>query len=76
MEYRTRGQVSKVVATAFVWGFATGMLGICIPLVSVTQSGVVLPAIAILGASVSTIAIWLSSQQSIPENSELTKEID
>ncbi|MDJ0701760.1 MAG: hypothetical protein QNJ46_00630 [Leptolyngbyaceae cyanobacterium MO_188.B28] len=52
------GQVAKVFATAIIWAFATGMLGICVPLVNSTNSGVILPFLAILGASVSTIVVW------------------
>ena len=58
MARQGEGQVSKVFATAIIWAFATGMLGICVPLVSLTNSGVILPLLAIFGASLSTIVVW------------------
>lgn len=58
MARKSEGQVSKVFATAIIWAFATGMLGICVPLASLTHSGVMLPLIVMLGASGSTIVIW------------------
>lgn len=59
----TQRKTSQVIATGLVWGFATGMLGICVPLVAMTQGNLVLPLSVILGASVSTIAIWRSPNQ-------------
>lgn len=57
----------KIAATAIIWGFATGMLAICIPLAAQTHGGD-LPAIAIIiGVSGSTIAIWLSPGKSFPQ---------
>jgi len=53
----------KVVSSAIIWGFATGMLAICIPLVAVTRSGVILPLAVILGASGSTAVVWRSSKK-------------
>ena len=63
MARQGEGQVSKVFATAIIWAFATGMLGICIPLVRLTNSGVLLPLIAMLGASASTLMIWRPLQR-------------
>ena len=48
----------KIGTTAIIWGFSTGMLAICIPLVSMTKSGVILPLAVILGATVSTVVVW------------------
>jgi hypothetical protein len=39
----------KIGATAIIWGLATGMLAICIPLVSMTKSGVILPMEEVFG---------------------------
>ncbi|MEQ8957681.1 MAG: hypothetical protein RLP02_07120 [Coleofasciculus sp. C2-GNP5-27] len=57
---QTEGAGFKLAATAIIWGFATGMLGICIPLVSITDSGIVLPLAVIIGASCTTAVVWLS----------------
>ena len=61
MASQTLGKGSKIGATAIIWGFATGMLAICIPLVSMTESGIILPMAVILGATASTVVVWLSS---------------
>ncbi len=47
----------RVGATAIIWAFATGMLAICIPLVSMTRSPL-LPLAAIAGATISTVVVW------------------
>lgn len=62
MARQGEGQVSKVFATAIIWAFATGMLGICVPLAGLTNSGVLLPLIAMLGASGSTMMVWRPPQ--------------
>ncbi|MEN8446180.1 MAG: hypothetical protein ABG776_14335 [Cyanobacteria bacterium J06555_13] len=53
----------KVRATVAIWSLATGMLGICIPLVAITNSGIILPLLVILGAAGSTAAVWLASER-------------
>ena len=57
-------QGGKIGSTAIIWSLATGMMAISIPLVNITQSGVILPLAIVLGASFSTIAVWLSSNVS------------
>lgn len=56
------GQGVKIGSTAIIWSLATGMMAISIPLVKITDSGITLPLAVILGATFSTIAIWLSSR--------------
>jgi hypothetical protein len=63
MESKPPGIGIKIGTTAIIWGFATGMLAICIPLVSMTESGIILPLAVILGATGSTVVVWLSSGQ-------------
>ena len=63
MESQPLGIGFKIGTTAIIWGFATGMLAICIPLVSMTDSGIILPLAVILGAAGSTVVVWLSSGQ-------------
>lgn len=53
----------KIGSTAIIWGFSTGMLAICIPLISMTESGVILPLAVVIGATISTVVVWLSSSQ-------------
>ena len=70
MASQTLGKGAKIGATAIIWGFATGMLAICIPLVSMTGSGIILPLAVILGTAASTVVVWLSSGQQIRKISE------
>ena len=55
------GQGVKIGSTAIIWSLATGMMAISIPIVRMTETGVILPIAVVVGVSVSTIAIWLSS---------------
>ena len=63
MKNRTDQKDIRVDATFIIWGCATGMMAICIPLVSASGSGFILPLAVILGASVSTISVWRSDKQ-------------
>ena len=55
------GQGVKIGSTAIIWSLATGMMAISIPLVKITNTGIILPLAVVIGVSLSTIAIWLSS---------------
>ena len=54
-------------ATAIIWSLATGIMAICIPLVKISQSGIILPVTVMVGLSISTVAIWLSSNEAIED---------
>jgi len=71
MRHQSSGNGYKIAAIAIIWSFATGMLAICIQLVSITKSGMILPLAVILGANWSTGIIWRSSIQ----NAELMSNI-
>jgi len=73
---QTQGAGFKLAATAIIWGFATGMLGICIPLVSMTDSGVILPLAVIIGASCTTAVVWLSFNRVSRNTVELSNKIE
>lgn len=73
---QTQGAGFKLAATAIIWGFATGMLGICIPLVSMTDSGVILPLAVIIGASFTTTVVWLSFNRVSRNTVELSNNIE
>ncbi|EDX78078.1 hypothetical protein MC7420_7816 [Coleofasciculus chthonoplastes PCC 7420] len=73
---QTQGAGFKLAATAIIWGFATGMLGICIPLVSVTDSGFILPLAVIIGASFTTAVVWLSFSRVSSNNVDLSDTIE
>ncbi|MBE9029551.1 hypothetical protein IQ266_07215 [filamentous cyanobacterium LEGE 11480] len=60
MTHQNRTKDPKVKTTSAIWAMATGMLGICIPLVAITESGVILPLLVILGATTATSVIWLA----------------
>ena len=55
------GQGVKIGSTAIIWSLATGMMAISIPIVKITETGVILPVAVVVGVSISTVAIWLSS---------------
>lgn len=55
------GQGVKIGSTAIIWSLATGMMAISIPIIKMTGTGIVLPLAVIIGVSLSTIAIWLST---------------
>ncbi|UFP92729.1 hypothetical protein [Gloeobacter morelensis] len=52
----------RVKATSTIWGCATGMLAICIPLVSIAGDGpaLLLPLAVAVGAAVATAFVWKS----------------
>lgn len=54
---------ARIAATSRIWGFATVMLGICIPLSAVTRHGAILPIAVISGAAIGTGAVWQSSDK-------------
>ncbi|MEL6813696.1 MAG: hypothetical protein AAFP03_02650 [Cyanobacteria bacterium J06598_3] len=51
------------------------MLAVCIPLVGISESGVILPLFVMLGASGATAAIWLAPGKRQQENIQLTQTI-
>lgn len=53
----------RIAATSKIWGFATGMLAICIPLTAVAKGNPILPLAVITGAAVGTAAVWQSSDK-------------
>jgi hypothetical protein len=75
MENQSSGKGTLIGNTAIIWAFATGMLAICIPLVSMTGSGLILPLAVILGAGVGTAVVWLSTIQQLQKMNELTNTI-
>ena len=42
-----------------IWGCAVGMFALCIPLSEVTESGLILPILVVLGAVSGTAIVWL-----------------
>jgi hypothetical protein len=55
---------SRLRATQTIWGFATGMFILCVPLVSIARSAIFLPATVAFGAGIGTIAVWQSDSRS------------
>ena len=43
-----------------IWGCTVGMFALCIPLSEVTESGLILPILVVLGAVISTAIVWLT----------------
>jgi hypothetical protein len=48
---------TRMETTGAIWGMATGMLALSIPLSSVTQTAFI-PLIVIAGAAIGTVAVW------------------
>ena len=67
---------TKIATTAIIWGFATGIMAICIPLVSISRTGIILPLAVILGTTISTVTVWRSSNQKAVELSNNLQQIE
>ncbi|MBA3921077.1 MAG: hypothetical protein H0X31_04940 [Nostocaceae cyanobacterium] len=52
------GYGAKIAAIAIIWAFGTGMLAICIPLVTKIENAFILPLAVIFGVSGCTVVIW------------------
>ena len=75
MGHQSTEKNSKVKATSAIWGYATGMLAICIPLVAITESGILLPFLVALSAAGGTAAIWFAPDKLQPEEIELAQTV-
>ncbi|MEO1388808.1 MAG: hypothetical protein AAFV85_15835 [Cyanobacteria bacterium J06634_6] len=76
MSRRSSKRNPKIRATATIWGVATGMLAICIPLVPVAGGGIILPLLVVLGAGGGTVAVWLSPEQARKEELRLAEKVE
>ena len=65
----------KVRATSTIWGCAIGMLGVCIPLVAITESGILLPLLVIFSAGGGTAAVWFAPDKKRLEDTHLTQNV-
>ena len=65
----------KVQATEAIWGFTAGLFGICIPLVAITESGVILPVLVALSAGGGTAAVWFAPDKRQKEEVALTQTV-
>ncbi|MGB8699994.1 MAG: hypothetical protein WCD18_11305 [Thermosynechococcaceae cyanobacterium] len=65
----------KVRATATIWGCAIGMFGICIPLVAITNSGVILPLFVVMGAGGGTAAVWFAPDKRQQDETRLAQMV-
>lgn len=65
----------KVQATEAIWGIAVGMFAICIPLVAITDSGVILPLLVALSAGGGTAAVWLAPDKRQQEEAGLAQTV-
>lgn len=66
----------RVSATSKIWGFATGMLAICIPLSAATNSGPILPLAVISGAAIGTGAVWQPSDKKSRNNALQSTQVE
>ncbi|NDJ17954.1 hypothetical protein [Myxacorys almedinensis] len=54
----------RLKVTCTMWGFATGMFALCIPLAALTRGAAIIPAAVALGAGAGTVAVWRSERHS------------
>ncbi|MFB2980385.1 hypothetical protein [Microseira sp. BLCC-F43] len=54
----------RLKVTTRIWGCAVGMLGICIPLTAVTNSGPIIPLGVVAGAAAGTAVVWVGDKKS------------
>jgi hypothetical protein len=52
----------RTKSTSAIWGYATGMFALCIPLVGITRIATVIPFAIALGAGAGTVAVWRSDR--------------
>jgi hypothetical protein len=52
-----RSSDPRVQVTSTIWGYATGMLALCIPLVSLSKGAAMIPLAVTLGAGAGTVAV-------------------
>ena len=62
-------QDTRINATAIIWGCTTGMMAI------LKQSSIILPLAVIVGATISTVAIWRNNKKQYFESSNDFKQI-
>lgn len=60
-----------------IWGITVGILGVSIPLVAIESEALVLPVLAVLGATVTSCVVWLTKapKQSSPELEQTVAEL-
>ncbi len=75
MGHKSSEKTSKVKATSSIWGYATGMLAICIPLVAITESGIILPFLVALSAAGGTAAVWFAPDKRQQEEVHLAQTV-
>ncbi len=63
MKRQTAGKGAQIGATAIIWGLATAIMGISIPIIAITKSGPILALAVIAGATTSTVTIWWPSSR-------------
>jgi hypothetical protein len=71
-QQRESSQDARVKVTTSIWGCAIGMMGVCIPLTAITNSGPALPIVVVGGAALATIAVWTGEVVGIVLNSGRT----
>ena len=74
MKRQSVGNGARIATTAIIWGFATGMMAICIPIIDMTNDAVILPLAVVLGTSISTVAVWRNGNRQSGEIDELTNK--
>jgi hypothetical protein len=75
---KTRQRDFRLSATAVIWGCATGMLAICLPLTDEPHQGnrgTIISLAILSAATVSTVAVWQSANRETQLQLEATNEL-
>lgn len=75
MTHPSKQRDIRISVTSKIWGYATGMLAICIPLSAATESGPIIPIAVVSGAAVGTAAVWKSSDQKSQNSIEASNKV-
>ncbi|MEM9265520.1 MAG: hypothetical protein AAGA46_08355 [Cyanobacteria bacterium P01_F01_bin.13] len=75
MGYELAEKDPKVRATSTIWGCAIGLLGVCIPIVAITETGILLPFLVLLGATGGTASVWLAADKHQQDDVPLTQTV-
>ncbi len=75
MDHQSAEKDPKVQATGTIWGCAIGMLGVCIPIVAITETGILLPFLVVLGAAGGTASVWLAADKHRQDKVQLAQTV-
>ncbi|MEM7556437.1 MAG: hypothetical protein AAF378_20515 [Cyanobacteria bacterium P01_A01_bin.84] len=67
---------AKIAVTSIIWAFATGMMALCIPIISISKGDITLPLALVIGTTITTVSIWQSGSHKEINSSENFQQIE